>query len=161
MRQLNPSHVNALIELINHGLFIEHLSMVIKELGVGYSFLEVDVEEKHHNPFGSIHGGVYASVIDTAAYWAAYCELAEDAGMVTLEFKVNNIAAIKRGKILVKGQSIKVGRTVALVEAIVTNLDEKILAQGTSTLMLTPGRQTISEALNLIGATSLPPKFLV
>lgn len=81
--------------------------------------------------------------------------------MVSLELKVNNVAAIKSGKFLVKGKSIKVGRTVALVEAIVTNLDGKILAQGTSTLMLTPGRQTISDALNSIGAKSLPPKFII
>lgn len=78
-----------------------------------------------------------------------------------MELKVNNVAVIKSGKILVKGKSIKVGRTVALIEAIVTNLDGKILAQGTSTLMITPGRQTISDTLNLIGAKSLPPKFLV
>lgn len=63
MRKLNPSHVTALINLINHGPFIEHLSMVINELGVGYCFLEVDVQEKQRNPFGGIHGGVYASLI--------------------------------------------------------------------------------------------------
>ncbi|MDP4127047.1 MAG: PaaI family thioesterase [Bacillota bacterium] len=160
MRELNQVHVTDLIKLINQGPYFELLSMVMKDLGVGSCLLEVNVEEKHHNPFGGLHGGVYASTIDTATYWAAYCELDEDAGLVTLDLKVNYLAPIKKGKIIVKGQRIKIGKKVGLAEAVVTDLEGKILAKGTSTLMLTPGMQTIRDVLRLRNGETLPPKFI-
>lgn len=54
--------------------------MKVCELRKGYSKITVALDRKHLNPFGGVHGGVYASVIDTAAYWAAYCEMEENAG---------------------------------------------------------------------------------
>jgi hypothetical protein len=42
------------------------------------------IEKKHMNPFGGIPGGVYASAIDTAAYWSAYCDLPEEKGLVSI-----------------------------------------------------------------------------
>jgi uncharacterized protein (TIGR00369 family) len=68
MRLINPDHIAALLELANRGPYFELLSMRVCELGVGYSRVELDLQEKHCNPFGAIHGGVYSSLIDTAAY---------------------------------------------------------------------------------------------
>jgi len=44
--------------------------MQVKDLGKGYSQVGMDVGNEHLNPFGGLHGGAYASAIDTAAYWA-------------------------------------------------------------------------------------------
>ncbi|MBW1849343.1 MAG: PaaI family thioesterase, partial [Deltaproteobacteria bacterium] len=77
MALLNPDHVQAVIKAINQGPYFKHLSMPVKEMGIGYSIVELKVGNEHMNPFGGIHGGAYASVIDTAAYWSAYCELDE------------------------------------------------------------------------------------
>ena len=71
MASLNPDHVTAVLSAINQGPFFRHLSMPVTDMGIGYSVVELDVVDEHLNPFGGIHGGVYASVIDTAAYWAA------------------------------------------------------------------------------------------
>lgn len=160
LRKLNPKHVEAIIALINQSPYFKLLSMFIYDIGIGYSLVEVDVENKHLNPFGGIHGGVYASIIDTAAYWAIYCELEENAGLVSLDLKVNNLAPIKSGKLIVKGRRIKFGRTISLAEAVVTSQEGKILAQGTSTLMLTPSLQTIKDTISLTGEQSPPPKFI-
>lgn len=161
MRRMNAEHIAAVLDIVNHGPFFEHLSMVIKEIGVGYSLMELEVEKKHLNPFGAIHGGVYASLIDTATYWSTYCEQEEDAGFVSLDLKLNYLAPITEGKILVKGKSVKVGKTISLAEAVMTNQEGKILVQGTSTLMVTPGRQTLKEANELYSLReSLPPKFI-
>jgi acyl-coenzyme A thioesterase PaaI-like protein len=42
--------------------------MPVKEIGIGYSIVELTVGVEHMNPFGGINGEAYASVIDTAAY---------------------------------------------------------------------------------------------
>ncbi|AGL02583.1 PaaI family thioesterase [Desulfoscipio gibsoniae] len=160
MRKLNPKHVDAIITLINRSPYFELLSMVILDMGIGYSLVEVDLENKHLNPFGGIHGGVYASIIDTAAYWAIYCELDENVGLVSLDLKVNNLAPIKSGKLIINGRRIKFGRIISLAEAVVTSEEGKILAQGTSTLMQTSGLQTIKEAISLTGEKPPPSKFI-
>jgi acyl-coenzyme A thioesterase PaaI-like protein len=77
---LNPENIQAVIKEINKGPFFKDLSMTVKELGIGSSTVLMNVSKKHLNPFGGIHGGVYAFVIDTAAYWAVYCELDERVG---------------------------------------------------------------------------------
>ena len=69
MSQLNPEHLKSVIEIINKGPFFKHMSMTVTELGVGYSMVVADIGRQHMNPFGALHGGVYSSVIDTAAYY--------------------------------------------------------------------------------------------
>jgi uncharacterized protein (TIGR00369 family) len=46
------------------------------------------------NPFGGLHGGVYASAIDTAAYWSAYFDLPEENGLISIDIKVDFLAPV-------------------------------------------------------------------
>jgi len=134
--------------------------MTVVDLDVGYAVLHVNVESKHFNPFGGIHGGVYASIIDTAAYWAMYCQLDEHAGLVSLDLKVNNLASFRTGRLIVRGQSLKFGKTICLAQGVVSTEDGKMIAHGTSTLMQTPGMQTMEQAFQFAGKQPPPPKFL-
>ncbi len=159
MKEISQRHLAALIPMINRGPYFRLLSMTVKELGKGCSIVEVDMGEKHLNPFGGVHGGVFSSIIDTAAYWSAYCEMDEDAGMVTVDLNVHNLAPAKTGNLTVKGRRIKMGRTICLTEAEVTDETNRILAHGTSKMLVTPGLQTIRQLAESIGGKSLPPKF--
>jgi uncharacterized protein (TIGR00369 family) len=160
MKQINPEHITALLELIKHGPYFELLSMNLCELGTGYSRVEVDLQRKHNNPFGAIHGGVYSSVIDTAAYWSVYCELDENVGFTTIDLSVNNLSMISEGKIIVEGKSIKVGRTICLAEAIAKDVHGRLIAHGTSKLMILNGKQSVEHAVRSMGYQPLPPKFI-
>lgn len=160
MASLNPDHVQAVIKAINHGPYFNHLSMPVKEMGMGYSIVELKVGNEHLNPFGGIHGGVYASVIDTAAFWAAYCELEEGIGLISIDLKIDYLAPISDGIITTTGRSIKIGKSMCLAEATATDGNGKWLAHGTSKMMVTKGLQTIEDALNFTGAELLPPKFI-
>jgi len=160
VKKLNPEHIKAIIELMNQGPYFRLLSMEVCQLDFGYCRVEVNLDHKHLNPYGGLHGGVYASVIDTAAYWAVYCELEEDAGLITLDLKVDFLSTIKEGKLIVEGRKIKVGRNICLAEATVTDTQGKLLAHGTSKQMITRGLQTINQAVAAMGDQPLPPKFL-
>ena len=160
MRNLNPEHIKALIELANQGPYIRLLSMEVKELSVGCARVEVELQDKHLNPFGAIHGGVYASLIDTAAYWAVYCDIEEDAGLISLDLKIDNLSPGKSGRLVVEGRRIKAGRSVCLAEAAVVDSDGKCLAHGTSKQMVTHGLQTVNQAVLAMGYKPLPPKFI-
>lgn len=160
MREINPEHMQAVIELINQGPYIELLSMEVKELSPGYCRMELNLERKHWNPFGGIHGGVYSSLIDTAAFWAVYGDIDEDAGFTSLDLQVDMLSAVKEGLLIVEGKRIKTGRTICKAEAFVTDKNGKLLAHGTTKMMIIPGVQTISQAVLSLGYKALPPKFL-
>ena len=160
MPELNPKHVEAVINMINRGYYFKHLSMFVKDIGMGYSLVELDIGDEHLNPFGGLHGGVYASAIDTAAYWAVYGELDEDAGYITIDLKVDYLAPVSAGKMIVKGRRIKLGKTMCLAEATAFDQTDKWLAHGTSKMMVTHGLQTIKNASDFMGSDPLPPKII-
>jgi len=87
--QLNPKYIEAVTGLVNRSPYFSLLSMEIKELEWGTSLLEIQLEEKHLQPFGSVHGGVMASVIDAAAFWAAFHQVEKGMGLTTVEIKIN------------------------------------------------------------------------
>ena len=160
MRQVNPTHIDALLALVNAGPYFELLSMKVCEIRAGYARVEMDFERKHLNNFGAIHGGVYASLIDTAAYWSVYCDLDEQAGYTTIDLSVNNLSMIREGRILVEGRAIKTGRSICLAEAAAKGADGRLLAYGTSKLMLLDGKQSVAEMVKARGWQPLPPKFV-
>ncbi len=160
MKEINPEHIKDLLELINQSDYFQLLDMKVCELGPGYSKVMMELDKKHLNPFGGIHGGAYASVIDTAAYWAAYCDMEEDAGYTSMDLCVNNLATLKGGCILAEGRRIKSGRNIYLCEAEVKDGNGKLIAHGTSKLMVLAGRQSIRQALEAVKGRPLPAKFL-
>lgn len=115
--------------------------------------LEVVVQEKHLQPFGFVHGGVYSSLVDAAAFWAVHSQIDERLGMTTVELKLNYLAPASKGYLVAKGKSIKVGKVLCLGEASIEDETGKLLAYGTSTMM-------ILEDLNIKGSCEFPPKFL-
>jgi len=153
MRKLNPRYVEAASALVNRCPYFTLLSMSIRDIGIGYSLLDIDVQSKHLQPFGAVHGGVFASIIDAAAFWAVFPEVDENAGITTVDLKVNYLAPAQGGKLIARGRRIKLGKTLALGEAEVVDQENKILAHGTSTLIVLR-----SPGVALEGA--LPPKFI-
>ncbi len=111
------------------------------------------IEEKHLQPFGMVHGGVYASVVDAAAFWAVYPQIDDDFGITTIELKLNYLAPTSSGILIAKGKTIKVGKSLCLAEASVEDEAGKLLAHGTETMM-------VLKDLKLQGHEELPPKFL-
>jgi len=70
IKRLNPAHVAAVIKAVNNCPYFTLLSMEIRSVAWGESHLEVAVQEKHLQPYGMVHGGVCASLVDAAAFWA-------------------------------------------------------------------------------------------
>ena len=153
MRKLNPLYLQAVYEHVNTCPYFSLLSMEIKMLGWGESRIEVTVQEKHLQPFGFVHGGVFSSIIDATAYWAVYPQIDEGVGMTTVEMKLNYLAPANQGEMIAKGRAIRVGKTLCLGEAGIENETGVLLAHGTATMM-------ILKDLKLQGEERLPPKFL-
>ena len=154
MKRPNPGHVESLKTLINEGPYYSLMSMSLVDIGVGFSTFKIDVDKKHYHAFNAVHGGVFASIIDTAAYWAVFYSIEdENMGAISVDLKLNYLASTATGELIAKGRLIKLGKTLGYTEAEVINQDGKLMAHGTSTLM-------ILAKMGLPEDFHLPPKFL-
>lgn len=159
-KKLNPEHITAIINLINQSPFCALLSLKVCALDYEYCRLEIELDAKHMNPFGELHGGVYSSAIDTVSYWASYCGIPETTGMISLDLHVDNIATIQRDKLIVEGKQIKSGQTICISEGTVKDVTGKLLAYGTSKQIIIDGLQTVHQAVAAMGQPALPTKFM-
>ncbi len=153
MRKLNPDYVKAVTAMANESPYFRHLGMVVAELGVGEALVEIRSQTIHHQIFGNVHGGVIASLVDTAIFWCFFAELDESVGITTVDLKVNYLAPVAGGKLSARGRRIRLGRTLGLGETEVFNGDGRLVAHGTSSVIVLPG-------FGFPGSPKLPPKFL-
>jgi uncharacterized protein (TIGR00369 family) len=154
MKTPNPEFIKQVSKIVSSCPYFELLSMKLVDVGIGYSSLEIDLAQKHLQPFGTVHGGVFSSIIDAAAFWAVYFGIEDQtAGMTTVDLKLNYLAPAVSGKLIAKGRQIKLGRTLGYAEAEVLDQNGKILAHGTSTVIILPGKAIETEP-------PLPPKFI-
>ena len=151
--QLNPKYTKAISNVVNQSPYFSLLSMKIKDLEWGTAVLEVELEEKHLQPFAYVHGGVIASVMDAATFWAVFPQVKDGMGLTTVEIKVNFLAPVHKGKLVAKGRCIKMGRTLALGEAYINSAEGNLLAHGTATMMIVPD-------VKVEGQDNLPPKLI-
>jgi len=147
---MNPKYKKAVAEIVNKSPYFSLLSMEIKDLDWGTAILEIRLEEKHIQPFGFVHGGAIASIIDAASFWAVFPQVDPGMGLTTVEMKLNYLAPAKKGRLIAEGRSIKRGKTLALGEAYVRNDEGNLIAHGTTTMM-------VVQDLLFAGYENLPP----
>jgi len=125
----------------------EHPGAPIAEL---LGFEPVEVEEgralfaavpgpHHYNPIGSVHGGLAATLLDSAMGCAVHTTLAARVGYTTLELKINFTRPItsETGRVLCEGRVVHRGGRVATAEGrLYVEASEKLLAHGTTTCLI-------------------------
>lgn len=94
------------------------------------------------NPLGSVHGGWALTLIDSAAGCAVHSLLDPGIGYTTVETKVNFTRPIQPdgGIVRAEGKMVSRGRQIATAEARITDSGGKLLAHGSSTLIILPPR---------------------
>ncbi len=94
--------------------------------------------EYHYNPIGSVHGGIAATLFDSALGCAIHTTLPHGTAYTTAELKVNYIRAItaKTGKVSCEAKVIHSGRQLATAEARLTDEDGKLYGHATTTCLV-------------------------
>jgi uncharacterized protein (TIGR00369 family) len=117
------------------------LDMTLTEVDEGRAIFSVRPQEFHLNPGGVVHGGVALTLVDSAAGCAVLSMLPAGVSYTTLETKVNFVRAITldTGEVRCEGEVVHLGRSTATAEARVVDAEERLLAHGTSTLIILRG----------------------
>lgn len=136
----NEAYIEKLIEMVNTSPFPSHLRMKLDTISLDQATVKLETAQCHLQPFGIVHGGVMATLIDTATFWSVFLRLPEDAGLVNIDLKLNYLKSIASGIMTAKGRCIRAGRSINYAEASVKDSEGNLIAHGTSTLMVLPGK---------------------
>jgi uncharacterized protein (TIGR00369 family) len=101
--------------------------------------------EHHLNPFGTVHGGFAATLLDTALAAAVHTTLPAGVAFTTVDLKVTFVRPITKenGPVLCEGTVLHRGRSVATAKARLTSeSDGRLLAHGTATCLIASARES-------------------
>jgi uncharacterized protein (TIGR00369 family) len=118
----------------------ETLGYDIVEAGEGHVVLTIAPTPAHLNPWGTVHGGVTATLLDSCMGLAVQSTLPRGFGSTTLEFKISLIRPITpdTGLIRAEGNIVNAGRKVGIADGRVTDGKGRLLAHGTTTCLVFP-----------------------
>jgi len=111
------------------------LGFTMKALEPGHAVFEMEVDERHHNPMGTLHGGVYCDLADAAMGYAYAATLAEGETFTTIELKINFLRAVRRSTLTAEAKVVRAGSSVGYVECDLKDRDGKLIARAASTCM--------------------------
>lgn len=108
------------------------------ELGEGYAVFDVAPAEYHYNPIGVVHGGLAATLLDSAMGCAVHSTLPAGVGYTTLEFKVNFVRAMtaETGRVRCEAKLIHLGGRTATAEGRIIDESGKLYAHATTTCLI-------------------------
>jgi uncharacterized protein (TIGR00369 family) len=110
----------------------------LAEIGEGRAVFTVEPAEYHFNPIGVVHGGLAATLLDSAMGCAVHSTLPAGAGYTTLEIKVNFVRPMTAvtGVVRCEAQVVYVGGRTATAEGRVVDESGKLYAHGTTTCII-------------------------
>jgi uncharacterized protein (TIGR00369 family) len=115
------------------------VGLEMTEVEPGRVVFELEAEERHTSPLGTVHGGILCDLAD-AAMGCAHASLLEDGeSFTTLELKMNFVKPVWAGHLVAEAKVLKAGRTIGLVDCRVTDDAGSLVAYGTSTCMTLRG----------------------
>lgn len=119
--------------------FRDHLGPEFKLIENGRSICELEIQEKHLNAGGSLHGGAAFTLIDAGMGHALRSVLPEDQSCVTVETKISYFNPASSGRLVCETRILHRGKRVAFLESEI-RLGETIVAKATGTLSIVKGR---------------------
>ena len=109
------------------------LGFVLKSIEPGHAVFEMEVDERHHNPMGTLLGGVCCDLADAAMGYAYAATLGDGETFTTIELKVNFLRAIRRTILTAEARVLKAGGTLAYVECDVKDRTGSLVARAACT----------------------------
>jgi uncharacterized protein (TIGR00369 family) len=126
------------------------LGMGIVDVQPGRVTFSLEVGEHLYNPIGSVHGGIFCTLLDSAMGCAAHSTLDRGQAYTTLELKVNLVKALTLStpSVVATGQVISSGRRVITASGQIAGPDGTLYAHATTTCLVFEPRQNGTDGTN-------------
>ena len=124
------------LKQVESGPFWKHLGMKILEAHEGKVKLKLELKDEHMQVYGVIHGGVLASLVDSAIGVAVQSTLADHEGSTTTNLQIMYAKPAQSGQLMAEAQLIRRGKTIVFGECRVSDEADNLIVQGNATYMI-------------------------
>jgi uncharacterized protein (TIGR00369 family) len=107
----------------------------------GRARFEMDADARHHNPMGTLHGGVLCDIADVAMGSAYASTLDDGESFTTLELRINFLRPVRAARLTADATIVQRGRTVGMTECVITDDQGRLIAKASGTCMTLRGEQ--------------------
>lgn len=128
-------------ERVDASTFHRAFGMTLEHVAEGEVDVALVAGAEHLNLMGTVHGGVLATLADTATGLAYRTVLEPGATFTTIQLQVTYLAAGRAGRIVARGRVVKRGRRTGYAEANVVDAEDRLLARATALLAVMPEDQ--------------------
>jgi uncharacterized protein (TIGR00369 family) len=120
---------------INHTV-----DFTLDEVEPGRAVFSLTPGEEHYNPIGSVHGGIFATLLDSAAGCAVQSTLPQGVAYTSLDLTMKFLrrVTVETGTVRAIGTVVIRGRQTALAQAQLVDATDRLLAHATSSCTLFP-----------------------
>lgn len=121
-----------------HSHISETLDFVAISVSAGEAIFQGTPQTKHLNPMGTVHGGWYATLLDSAVGCAVHTRIPTGRGYTTAELSVNLVRGAVLGKepLRVIGKVLHCGKQLATAEGRIVDAAGKLYAHATTTCLV-------------------------
>ena len=119
-------------------MIAQTLGYDVIEATKGGVVVTVEPSDAHLNPYGTVHGGPAATLLDSCMGLAVQSTLDKGFGQTTVEFKISLMRPItpQTGQIKAEGTVLNCGRRVGAAEGRLTDRNGRLIAHGTTTCLI-------------------------
>ncbi len=117
------------------------LGLTLASIEPGRAVFEFAADGRYANPMGTLHGGILATLADSAMGLAYAATLQDGESFTTLEVKINFLKPVWSSRLTATGRLIKGGHQVGLLECSIADDRGSLVAHATSTCLTLRGEQ--------------------
>jgi 1,4-dihydroxy-2-naphthoyl-CoA hydrolase len=123
--RIDPSSLEAA------GGFVAHAGLVVEEVGPTRVAGHIELNSDHHTPWGIVHGGVYATAVESAAsIGATFAVRDRNQVAVGLTNTTHFLRSLTSGRVQVEAEALYQGRTHQLWRVDITDESGRLVAHG-------------------------------
>jgi 1,4-dihydroxy-2-naphthoyl-CoA hydrolase len=124
---------------MKESLSSELLGFDVESVHAGRAIFRLDVQPRHKQIHGVVHGGILAALADTTGAIAAYTAVPKGVELATLELKINYLEPVPGGRVTAEAKVLRAGRNFIVTECDIFNESGSLAAKATMTFAAASG----------------------
>jgi len=130
---INEQNKQTAFEVVKTTPYLKLLGIELVEITEEKAVMSLEMQEKLRQPYGLLHGGATASLIDTAMAFAVIAALGTEDKATTVDLTVQYLRPHTEGKVVCTAKVLRAGKRLLFLSAEVVNEQGKLTATALST----------------------------
>jgi uncharacterized protein (TIGR00369 family) len=133
LSEISEEQKQRAFKTLNDLPFAKMIEMELVDMRPNEAVIKIEMRDELRQPAGVLHGGVTATLVDTAMAFAVITRLAEGERATTIDLTVHYLRPHTQGRITCTGKVVRAGKRIFTVSADVVNAEGKLIATALST----------------------------